>query len=53
MRCHLPALFVSHYQVLAGVELAHIDTAATSQRFRRELQWEQAYYRLAQGLARG
>jgi L-arabinose isomerase len=41
------------FAVIAGVELAHIDTATTTQRFRRELQWDQAYYRLAQGLARG
>ena len=41
------------FAVIAGVELTHIDIATTTQRFRRELQWDQAYYRLAQGLARG
>ncbi len=41
------------FAVIAGVELVHIDAATTTRRFRRELQWDQAYFRLAQGLARG
>jgi L-arabinose isomerase len=41
------------FAVIAGVELARIDAGTTTQRFRRELQWDQAYYRLAHGLARG
>ena len=41
------------FAVIAGVELVHIDAATTSSQFRRELRWDQAYYRLAQGLARG
>jgi L-arabinose isomerase len=38
---------------MAGVELVHIDASTTTERFRRELRWDQAYYRLAHGLARG
>jgi L-arabinose isomerase len=41
------------FATIAGVELVHIDAATTTTAFRRELRWEQAYYRLAQGLARG
>ena len=37
---------------IAGVELVRIDHATTTESFRRELRWNQAYYRLAQGLAR-
>jgi L-arabinose isomerase len=39
--------------VIAGIELVRIDASTTTQNFRRELAWSQAYYRLAQGLARG
>ncbi|HTW06921.1 MAG TPA: L-arabinose isomerase [Acidimicrobiales bacterium] len=38
---------------IAGVELVRIDAATTIDDFTRELRWNQAYYRLAQGLARG
>jgi L-arabinose isomerase len=37
---------------IAGVELVRIDAATTVDGFRRELRWNKAYYRLAQGLAR-
>jgi L-arabinose isomerase len=39
--------------VIAGIELVRIDASTTTQSFRRELAWSQAYYRLAHGLARG
>ena len=35
---------------MAGVELAFIDESTTSRDFARELKWNNAYYRLAQGL---
>jgi len=35
---------------LAGIELLEIDAGTTVPGFRRELRWNQAYYRLAQGL---
>ena len=35
---------------MAGIELLEIDQATTVRRFQRELRWNQAYYRLAQGL---
>jgi len=35
---------------MAGVELAFIDEATTTRGFARELRWNSAYYRLAQGL---
>ncbi|MCA0252867.1 MAG: L-arabinose isomerase [Actinobacteria bacterium] len=35
---------------IAGIELLEIDQATTVRRFQRELRWNQAYYRLAQGL---
>jgi L-arabinose isomerase len=38
--------------VIAGVELVRITDNTTTESFRRELRWNQAYYRLAQGLAR-
>ncbi|MCU1494147.1 MAG: araA [Acidimicrobiaceae bacterium] len=38
--------------VMAGVELVRIDDSTTARSFMRELRWNQAYYRLAQGLAR-
>jgi L-arabinose isomerase len=41
------------FAAIAGLELARIDASTTTARFARELRWEQAYYRLAQGLARG
>jgi L-arabinose isomerase len=40
------------FAVIAGVELVRIGEATTTEGFRRELRWNQAYYRLAQGLAR-
>ena len=40
------------FAVIAGIELVRIDAATTTESFRRELAWNQAYYRLAQGLAR-
>jgi L-arabinose isomerase len=39
--------------VIAGIELVRIDASTTTRSFRRELDWSQAYYRLAHGLARG
>lgn len=35
---------------IAGIELATIDTGTTTRGFTRELRWNAAYYRLAQGL---
>ena len=35
---------------IAGIELLEIDEATTVRGFNRELRWNQAYYRLAQGL---
>ncbi|MDQ7993489.1 MAG: L-arabinose isomerase, partial [Propionicimonas sp.] len=35
---------------MAGIELLEIDAGTTVAGFRRELRWNQAYYRLAQGL---
>jgi L-arabinose isomerase len=35
---------------IAGIELLEIDDATTVRGFTRELRWNQAYYRLAQGL---
>ncbi len=35
---------------IAGIELLEIDEATTVRGFTRELRWNQAYYRLAQGL---
>ncbi len=40
------------FAVISGVELVRIDSTTTAENFRRELRWNQAYYRLAQGLAR-
>jgi L-arabinose isomerase len=40
------------FAVIAGVELLRIGATTTIDAFRRELAWNQAYYRLAQGLAR-
>jgi L-arabinose isomerase len=40
------------FAVISGVELVRIDSATTTESFRRELRWNQAYYRLAQGLQR-
>ncbi|MEV5501824.1 L-arabinose isomerase [Nonomuraea fuscirosea] len=34
---------------MLGVELVVIDSATTTERFAKELRWNQAYYRLAQG----
>jgi len=41
------------YALMTGVELVRIDASTTAASFRKELLWNQAYYRLAQGLARG
>jgi L-arabinose isomerase len=41
------------FALIAGVELARIDASTTTSGFARQLRWDQAYYRLAQGLARG
>jgi L-arabinose isomerase len=41
------------YAVITGVELVRIDASTTTSNFQRELRWNQAYYRLAHGLARG
>jgi L-arabinose isomerase len=40
------------FSVMTDIELVRIDADTTSARFARELRWNQAYYRLAQGLAR-
>ncbi|HXR43017.1 MAG TPA: L-arabinose isomerase [Acidothermaceae bacterium] len=40
------------FAVMAGMELVRIDAATTTAAFARELRWNQAYYRLAPGLAR-
>ena len=40
------------FAVIAGVELVRIDATTTPSRFAQELRWNQAYYRLAHGLAR-
>jgi L-arabinose isomerase len=40
------------FALIAGVELVRIDASTTPRTFKRELHWNQAYYRLAQGLAR-
>jgi L-arabinose isomerase len=40
------------FATIAGVELVRIDDTTSIDSFRRELRWNQAYYRLAQGLAR-
>jgi L-arabinose isomerase len=40
------------FAVIAGIELVRIGGTTTTESFRRELRWNQAYYRLAQGLAR-
>jgi L-arabinose isomerase len=40
------------FAVIAGVELVHIDETTTTESFRREIRWNQAYYRLAHGLER-
>jgi L-arabinose isomerase len=37
---------------IAGVELVRVAETTTTESFRHELRWNQAYYRLAQGLAR-
>ena len=37
------------FATIAGVELLRIDERTTSRDFRNELNWNQAYYRLAQG----
>lgn len=41
---------VRDFAEIAGVELLVIDEATTVRDFQRELRWNQAYYRLAQGL---
>jgi L-arabinose isomerase len=38
--------------IMTGIELVRIDAETTTSRFVKELRWNQAYYRLAQGLAR-
>ena len=40
------------FAVISGVELVRIDGETTTRSFTRELRWNLAYYRLAQGLAR-
>ena len=40
------------FAVMTGIELVHIDADTSGTRFARELRWNEAYYRLAQGLAR-
>jgi L-arabinose isomerase len=35
---------------IAGMELLVIDDATTARGFRDQLRWNQAYYRLAEGL---
>ena len=40
------------FAVIAGVELMHIGETTTTESFRREIRWNQAYYRLAHGLER-
>jgi len=46
------ALTVEHltdFAEMAGVELLAIDAGSTVTDLRREIRWNQAYYRLAQG----
>jgi L-arabinose isomerase len=38
------------FAAIAGVELVVIDSATTTRGFAKELRWNQAYYRLSQGL---
>ena len=40
------------FAVISGVELVRIDAETSIEGLKRELRWNQAYYRLAQGLAR-
>ncbi len=40
------------FAVMTDIELVRIDADTTTSRFARELRWNQAYYRLAQGLSR-
>ena len=40
------------FAVMTDIELVRIDADTTTSRFARELHWNQAYYRLAQGLSR-
>lgn len=40
------------FAVIAGVELLHIGETTTTESFKREIRWNQAYYRLAHGLER-
>ena len=40
------------FAVISGLELVRIDEHTTEESFRRELRWNQAYYRLAHGLER-
>ena len=40
------------FAVISGVELVRIDATTTTESFRRELRWNQAYYKLTQGFAR-
>jgi L-arabinose isomerase len=39
------------FAVIAGVELVRIDASTTTRSFSQELRRNQAYYRLAEGLA--
>jgi L-arabinose isomerase len=38
------------FAAMTGIELLVIDETTTTQRFAEQLRWNQAYYRLAQGL---
>jgi L-arabinose isomerase len=40
---------IADFATIAGVELVRIDAGTTLRDFRNELNWNQAYYRLAQG----
>ncbi|QGN58306.1 L-arabinose isomerase [Nostocoides sp. HKS02] len=46
----LTAEHLGDFAEMAGVELAVIDAETTTRSFARELRWNNAYYRLAQGL---
>jgi L-arabinose isomerase len=43
---------LTDFAVIAGIELVRIDDATTEATWTHELQWNQAYYRLARGLER-
>ena len=50
MTTAVPYEALADLALMLDVELAHIDAATTVQAFTQELRWNNAYYRLAQGL---